>query len=236
MDGLILIVLLIFTLNGIRKGIVRSIINFIGTILAVFLSSYLGKAAASSIYNSYIKQQITDSVSASVSNTIGQETGSVINEIITNLPSFITDLVPWLDSSDSVTNAIDSGADAAAYAVEELVSPIVIGAISLLAASIIFFLLMILVRFISNAVSRTFQIPVLLGVNRTFGGVLGLLNGCVFVMLVVLIIRLIASLAADETFITQQVYDQTYLFRFFNSFNMFDFILFSGIGNSTVLL
>lgn len=235
LDGLILVVLLLFTLNGIRKGIVRSIISFIGITLAVFLSSFLGRAAAELIYSSFIKQGIIDSVSSSVSNTIGQGTDSIIREIMDCLPDFITVLVPELDSSDYLTDAINSGADSAAYAVEKLVSPIITGVISVFAVILIFLLLIIIVRLISNTVARTFQIPVLLGINRVFGGVLGFLSGSVFIMLVVLIIRLIASLTSDNTFITQQVYYQTYLFRFFNSFNIFDFILFSGIGNTTNL-
>lgn len=230
LDGLILLILLLFVLNGIRKGIIRSIINFVGMIAAAYFSSFLGKALADWIYNSLFKQQIIDSVSNSVSNSIGQSTDNIINDIVNNLPGFIRGIVPDFTGSETLTDAISNGSDTAATAVEQIISPLLISLISIITITLLFAAFMILVRFVSIAASKACRIPGLLQANKTLGGILGFLSGSAFIMLIIVLINLFTNINIFDSVISEQVIDKTFLYKFYNNFNIFNLMFFNAVN------
>lgn len=220
LDGLILVILVLFTIIGVRKGLIRSVINLLGTVFSAYFSGIAAKACAQWIYTSMIKQSIISSVSDSLTASAGEGALSTVNDIIESLPDFIKAIVPNAEASTQLQDALNSGINSIASAVEQLVSPVVTAILSIALTVVLFVLFMVLVRFISRAVTRVCRIPVLFGVNRTLGGILGLLKGVVLIMLAVSLLRLLSDFGASN----QQTIDNTYLFKLFYNFNIFSFM------------
>lgn len=220
LDALILLILVIFVIGGIHKGLIRSAINLFGTLFSAYFSAFLGNTFAHSIYDSFIRQSILNSVSDSLESSVGQGVLSTADEIFENLPGFLKAISPHLADSSQLQNAVSSGIDSIAATVEQLVSPVIISIVSIALTVVLFILLSVLVRFISRAVSRVCRIPVLFGINRTLGGILGFLKGAVLIMLAVSLICLFTDFNTSY----RQTIDNTTLFRFFYNYNIFSFI------------
>lgn len=138
-DGLVLLILTLFVVKGVLKGALRSALSLLGVILTAYFSSILGKALAAWLYDTFFKQSIINSVSDSINSSIGQNTADVIAQIVDNLP-FISLLNPDLSNSATVVSAIESGSLTAANTVESVLSPIIIGFISILTTIFYLFL------------------------------------------------------------------------------------------------
>lgn len=220
LDGLILLILVLFTVIGVHKGLIRSVINLFGTVFSGYFAAIFGKVCAQWVYASMIKQSIISSVSDSLTASIGEGAISTVNDIIDNLPGFIKAIVPNAEASSQLQDALNSGINAIADTVEQLVAPIVIGIVSIALTVILFILFMVLVRFISRALTKVFRIPVLFGVNRTLGGILGLLKGAVLIMLAVALMSLLFDFGTQN----QQTISNTYLFKLFYNYNIFGFM------------
>lgn len=220
LDGLILLILVLFTIIGVHKGLIRSVINLFGTVFSAYFSVIAAKVCAQLVYASMIKQSIISSVSDSLKASAGDGALSTVNDIIESLPDFIKAIVPNAKASIQLQDALDSGINSIAAAVEQLVSPVVTAILSIALTVVLFVLFMVLVRFISRAVTRVCRVTVLFGVNRMLGGILGLLKGSVLIMLAVSLLRLLSDFGASN----QQAIDNTYLFKLFYNFNIFSFL------------
>lgn len=220
LDGLILLILVLFTIIGVHKGLIRSVINLFGTVFSAYFSVIAAKVCAQWVYASMIKQSIISSVSDSLKASAGDGALSTVNDIIENLPDFIKAIVPNAKASIQLQDALDSGINSIAAAVAQLVSPVVTAILSIALTVVLFVLFMVLVRFISRAVTRVCRVTVLFGVNRMLGGILGLLKGSVLIMLAVSLLRLLSDFGASN----QQAIDNTYLFKLFYNFNIFSFL------------
>ncbi|MCQ4022136.1 MULTISPECIES: CvpA family protein [unclassified Ruminococcus] len=220
LDGIILLLLAVFVISGIYKGLIRSAINLIGTLVSAYLSIILGKAFAQWIYASFIKQGIITSVTDSLQGTVEQGTVTTVEQITENLPDLIKALVPNISESPQLQGVVDSGIDYAASTVEQIVAPIIIGICSAALTVVLFVLIMFAVRFFSRMANKLCRVPILYGVNRTLGGVLGFLKGSVLIMLFVSILKLFSGFDASYS----QEINNTILFKLFYNFNIFGFI------------
>ncbi len=221
-DGLVLLILTLFVVKGVLKGALRSALSLLGVILTAYFSSILGKALAAWLYDTFFKQSIINSVSDSINSSIGQNTADVIAQIVDNLP-FISLLNPDLSNSATVVSAIESGSLTAANTVESVLSPIIIGFISILTTIFLFILISFAVRFLIRLILKVGKLPVLSQFNRILGGVLGLFSGTVIIMLLILILKLIAAFGSANQLLSDEVINSTYLFKLFYNFNIFDF-------------
>lgn len=221
-DGLVLLILTLFVVKGVLKGALRSALSLLGVILTAYFSSILGKALAAWLYDTFFKQSIINSVSDSINSSIGQNTADVIAQIVDNLP-FISLLNPDLSNSATVVSAIESGSLTAANTVESVLSPIIIGFISILTTIFLFILISFAVRFLISLILKVGKLPVLSQFNRILGGVLGLFSGTVIIMLLILILKLIAAFGSANQLLSDEVINSTYLFKLFYNFNIFDF-------------
>ena len=220
LDGLILLILVLFVISGVRKGLIRSAVNFFGTLLSAYFSAILAKVFALSIYDSFIRQSVINSVSDSLESTVGQGAITSVSKIADNLPGFLKAIMPGIENSAQLQNVLYEGIDSVSAVVEQLVCPIITGILSVALTVVLFALFSVLVRFISRSITRVCRVPVLLGVNRTLGGVLGMLMGVVIVMLAVSLL----SLSEEFTTSYRQTIGNTVLFRLFYNYNLFGFL------------
>lgn len=223
LDGIVLLTLVIFVLIGIRRGIVRTALNLVGMIASAFMSSYFAKIVAQWVYTTFFKDSIINSVTEAINENVGESAQTVADAIVDKLPWLAQILIPNADTSE-ITKAIENGSSTIANAVETAVSPLIIGLISVIATILLFILFSIFFRWLARLISGHFRVPVLNSLNKALGGVFQLISGSVIIMFVIFVTKIISNISGDQAFLTEQMANDTILFKWFYHINIFDFI------------
>ncbi len=153
---------------------------------------------------------------------------SVTEKMLTTLldgwaaPETVADILETLQgTTDSINGVLDvfiSGDKSATAQVfeETVLGPAIKGILRVL----IFVLLLIVLKLITNPIAGLFkfvnEIPIIGPVNKLFGGVLGIVEGAVIVIIVALLVRLTVFLSEGSLmFLNIDTIDKTYIFKYF---------------------
>lgn len=150
----------------------------------------------------------------------GSDVQSGVHSALGALPDFVLRLLPnfGIDTAQ-IGPAVQNTADATAKAVETVIAPVIVSLLSIVVMLVLFALMMLLVKLASHAIGAVFNLPVLHGVNSFFGAVLGLLEGVLFVVLVVFLIKLFVPTLSDAPqFFNREVFEGTFIFKYIYSF------------------
>ena len=220
LDIIILALLAAFLIGGMKRGAVKTLINVLGTIAAVTVSIWLGQHAARWIYTTFFQQDLIHSMSQQIMASGGSDVQSGVHSALGALPDFVLRLLPnfGIDTAQ-IGPAVQNTADATAKAVETVIAPVIVSLLSIVVMLVLFAFMMLLVKLASHAIGAVFNLPVLHGVNSFFGAVLGLLEGVLFVVLVVFLIKLFVPTLSDAPqFFNREVIEGTFIFKYIYSF------------------
>lgn len=226
LDIIILALLAAFLIGGMRRGAVKTLINVLGTVAAVTVAIWLGQHAAKWIYTTFFQQDLIHNMSQQIMASGGSDVQSGVHSALGALPDFVLRLLPnfGIDAAQ-IGPAVQNTADATAKAVETVISPVIISLLSIVAMLVLFALLMLVVKLASHAIDAVFHLPVLHGVNSFFGAVLGLVEGILFVLLIVFLIKLFVPTLSDAPqFFNKEAIEGTFIFK-----HLYSFIPLSGI-------
>lgn len=186
-------VFVLFVAMGVFRGFIRSAVHFLGSIIAACLSAALGGVAAQWLFDSVFRGALVERVSESI-NTLGTS-GAVtsVDSLLASLPDFLVRALEDAGvTSDAISRGIAGQSSAAAEQVADLLAPVFIGFLKVLAVIVFFALLMVLVRIVAEIVSGLLRLPVLGQLDGILGGVCGFLMALVLVWI---------ALAAVQVFI-----------------------------------
>lgn len=200
-DFIMILIVLVFAVVGYVRGAIRSVLSFVGGIVSFIIAIFAGNHLSPYIYDMFFKQSINNKVAESVDSALQNGAGSIGENVTNALPDFLKGFV---DSSD-IINSLNSVTgetsqeitNAAAEAVQQAVSPIIISIISLCVTIIAFILLKIIIGIICHLADVVNKIPVIGTANRITGGVIGLVYGILVVMIIIFIANAIPGL--DES-------------------------------------
>lgn len=214
-DAVILILLLFFFLRGRKKGLILTLCGLAGIFVAI-----IGARMASD----HFAPKVADMLEPHFSSVIQEQLGSGLEERLDKMLSagedgsnFLTDLLTKLGLYDQVSDSIRSAltdqaaqttADVAvslARTVAEFVARVVVFVVAFLLVSALWFLA-------SHALDLAARLPVIHGLNRTLGGLFGLLEGMLLLFLITWVLRLLGGVIPWET-----VAETTVLKFFFTS-------------------
>lgn len=223
LDGIVLLIILICFGVGWKRGAAITLLNFVALVAAFTAAVLLSPFLSNTIYETFFKSGLTEQISQTIGNSIGEGAETIITNIAAVIPSFAA---VFLNSSsfdtETITSIVENGnqesINSAASTVESLISPAFTALIGIILMIILFFVLLAVFRFIARLLSKLFEIPVLSLVNRIFGGVIGIAEGAIIVMLIVSVIKMALPLAGESVpFLTQEVIDGSFLFKAFYS-------------------
>ena len=225
--AIILIVALVVWRSAVH-GFVRTVVELAGYILAATLAFSLAGYVADEIYERAVRPQVVSSVEQSLTDTENQVVSQQIDSIWNSLPSMVTGLAETfgVDREQIGAQLEESVQDGAVYTAEivsdHILRPVIVNFIRVFCSALLFFLLMLLVRWIARLVNRVFRLPVLSSINSLLGGALGAVKGLVLVFVLTVVIGLAMS-TMGGTFLcfNQTVIDQTFLYKFIYGFSPF---------------
>lgn len=200
-DLILVAILTWFTIVGCEKGLIRSLAGFVGYVVASVAAAVIGRMAAGALFQNFIYDNLVGKITEALQQTAGQGVEQKAQVVQNSLPSFLGNSL----SGDGFLAALNSSIEKAAPQIANLLSPSVIGftrlVITVVLFSALYFVVRILVRFISSA----FRLPVLHQIDMMAGGVVGFLSGCAIVLLLCMLLQIALPMMKDGLFgITQE--------------------------------
>ena len=215
-DGIIVATLAYFFLRGRKKGLILALCG-----LAAFFVAIIGARMASDAF----APKVADILQPHFSTVIESHLGNGLEERLEELlitgeqgDNAIAKLLTALGFYDEVADAIRSAvsgqaaqtaadvAVALARTVAEVVAGVLVFIVAFLLITVGWFLL-------SHALDLAARLPILNGLNRTLGGLFGLLQGMLLLFLIAWVLRLMGGVIPQDTV------EQTSLLKFFCTTN-----------------
>ncbi len=216
--SIVLIIALIVWRSAVH-GFVRTVIEVVGYVLSAIIALSLSSVIADAVYDNMLRPKVISAVQTAADET-SVSAENFAEGVWDNLPSFISGTVEFFGSKEDAIGGIGScvqkgGNSAAQNIADKAVKPIAINLVRTLSSTIMFIILLAVVKFLAKAVNRMFSIPVIGSINATLGGVIGVAKGFVLVFVLVFVIRIAVNAMSGEFWIfNDKLINETYLFRF----------------------
>ncbi|MEG2174959.1 MAG: CvpA family protein [Oscillospiraceae bacterium] len=222
LDAVTVVVVLISAVTAYRRGFLNSIVRLVGTLGSALLCMHYSDPAAEWIYGRFFEKRVLTAISENI-DRFGQPGLEAFSKglegLMQHLPMGIRqalglrlpqDLKLWYDK------VWGSASDFPLALADSVISPL---AVSLLQA-IIFCVLFALCSFAVGALARLLKgvnrVPLIGGVNAVLGGLLGIVQGLLYVFVLASLLWLLIAATGDTlTPITSGAIGQTVLFRHF---------------------
>lgn len=215
-DGIIVATLLFFFLRGRRKGLILALCG-----LVAFFVAIIGARMATEVFTPNVADLLQPGFSSAIETQLDNGLAEKLNELLNSaeqsdnaIIDFLTGLGFYDDVANSIRNAIagqaaQTVADVAlalARTVAEVVASVLVFVVAFLLITVAWFLL-------SHALDLAARLPIIHGLNRTLGGLFGLLQGMLLLFLIAWVLRLLGGVIPQETV------EQTTLLKFFCTSN-----------------
>ena len=223
LDGILLVLFLLFLLVGVRRGFIRSAAHFLGAVLSACLAGALGGLAAQWLFDSFFRGALVEKIQESISTLGAGDLAAAAQGFLSSLPDFV---LRALESAgitvSSITGGLESQTGQAAEVVADALSPVFVGFLKVLAVIVLY---MMVVRALADLLSGVFHLPLLRQVNGLLGGVFGLLLACVSLWVVLAAVQVFLPMLAQDTQTKiQTLLDQSYLAGFLVNSNPLGFL------------
>ena len=180
---------LVTVILGFRRGLLASLVSLLGTAAAVVAAAILSPRAAASVYDAFLAERLEQSISESMAERL----------------TAFAELLYRLGVGEGVTDAAENAV--------RTVSVALVGVVCFL---VIFLLVMLLVRLLLRLTRGVNRVPVLGGVNRLFGGVLGVGEAYLLLYVIALAATLLISLSKNRwSWLNTAVAEESHLLSWF---------------------
>ncbi len=202
-------VIIIAFAAGYHRGLVKSVWRIAALIITIILVTAFNGPAADYLSGTKLPDIINTKISQSASIPHG---GGVDISDVLNLPEF---LKPQIDSAaQGAQNVAASVNDAAAAALTSVF-------ITIITSICLFIIIRLLLSVIYLIISAVAKLPVIKGVNKLTGGILGVINAVFIVFLLLGLTSLFAPAdsglfdAINDTYIVKYLYNYNILLQIF---------------------
>ncbi|MBR4099972.1 MAG: CvpA family protein [Clostridia bacterium] len=216
-DLIIVAIILVTALISAKQGFVRAVIEVVGFVAAVLVAFSVSAPLADITYEKVIEPPIL----SSVSENAAQSTAQTADSVWESLPSFITNNSEKLGITKEhiekiVVDSTLSSADTALNEIsQKAVKPVATGILETLYAVILIVVLLFVVKILAKLLNKAFSFSVVGKLNRTLGGLLGVVKGLAIALIVCEIVVLIISFTHNGIWIfNNENIDKTYIFKF----------------------
>ncbi len=197
LDIIIVAIVLLYVIISAKRGFARTVVELVGFFLAVYLSFTLSGIVAEELYTGAIEPAVTKSIEENITETASEKTEVIVDDIWESLPKVVTNIAEGFGISKETI--IDESGETDLIGFEELaenltdkvLKPVIVPVVKTVVGILLFGLLMIVVKFLARAVNKIVNIPLIGGVNRFLGGILGVVKGLLVSYIVCVIISLI---------------------------------------------
>jgi len=174
LDIIILAIVFIIVLLSARKGFVRTAIEVVGFVAAIVLAFTISQPLADITYEKIVEEPMISAAEDNAEN--------LTEKVWDALPGFVADNaetfgISKADVDDTIGSNAQKGSEAAVKQVSAtVVKPAATRLLSGIYCSILFIVLMIVVKLLAKVVNKLFSFSFIGTINKALGGVVGSYN------------------------------------------------------------
>lgn len=215
LDFVFLALVLVCCAIGYKKGVVKSFLGFVAYLLAMVGSVALGSVLATALYNGLLRNVIVEKATQALTETTAQTATEQIDAVIKSLPGVLTSLMEKAGiTASSMTGLLDGSIEPAANKFADLVGPAVISISRVFITAILFAVLLSVLLTVVRAVAAVFRMPLFRQADHLLGGLFGILNGSIVVLVCCVLLGLWVPMTKDGFLgITQTDLEQSYAYQ-----------------------
>ena len=222
---LVLLVLLIIYM-AYRKGFLRSILSLGGFLIATVFAFVFGRMFAEGIFEWFVKPWLTTTVQNDIVAGTGNNITQVVENMYTNLPGILSGGLDMLFGSKqalitNIQNGVAGGSVPITDTIVGTLKPLLVSLISILAIFILFALCMLALRVINRLLVKVRHIPVIGAVDGLLGGLIGILEAAIWVMILVFLVKALILLSGNGLpWLNENIIDSSYMFKYLYHFDI----------------
>lgn len=219
-DIVVILLVCYFVFKGVKKGFVSSIISFFGFIIATIISSYLARMLSDYIYKTFVFSQVKQGIIKSFPTGIDSlGTDLAVTNFMNNQPSFIKEMIlQKYNSNQGISEVLaqkgaklsDSIAETLA---RDVLGPVIIQVIQFILFFVLLFVCLFLVKFVARAFNNINRIPIIGQLNSVLGGVCGLAQAVLVILILSVAINFYISLNPNDKAINKNTIEKTMIFN-----------------------
>ena len=228
-DIILVLIFLVLIIVNVYRGAARSLAGIIVSIISYLAATSLGKILSSLIYDKMLRGAVDNAVTKALSN-LGTDAVAKFNE---NAPSWITGILKssGIDLSSIISNNVNATSGNVSNALNQAIRPMAVNMLAFILTIVLFILICLLLRFIIvKPLLRVFRLPIINGLNRLLGGVIGFVDAFLIVSLLGYLLKLLLpTFESNSGIFNESTIYNSFIFYHFYSGNIFTAIL-SWIG------
>lgn len=210
LDGGVILILIVAVAVGCHRGFFKSLILLVGSLAAMVLAGLLSTPLASFTFDTFISGGLQETIAARIEEAGAGSAADGLEVALSELPGPIAHALQAYAGTpeeivDTVRDSLSGSASAAAQTVvTAVIRPVAVALLGFLLFFILFVLLMIVVRLLARLVRQIARLPVLKQADGLLGGLLGLVEGALLVLVAVTVVQLIAASAGPDAILTSE--------------------------------
>lgn len=216
LDLILVAIIIFFAFVSYKHGFVRTLVEVAGFIAAIILATSFGTVAAEKIYDKAIEPKIITTTADFVDGT----TQNAIDKCWDNLPKIVQNNADKLGiTKDKISNNLDSikggnALDNLNKAIDKTVRPPFIKVIGMICTLLFFLIFTFIVKILAKLINKVFSFSIIGKLNKTLGGIIGMVKGSIFAGVFCLIIGFLVSVTGGFLIFTNSAIEGTILFKF----------------------
>jgi len=220
----VIIFLAIFLITGLVRGFLRILLTTFSLIITIVLAGMLAKPLAEfaengTVIGPRVQHRIEEYVDDKLSNA-SAAASAVENSFIDALP-LTASMKEDLKARNTLGGYVDQGVNSFSEYLAVNLTTLIIRILSYVILFIVIYLVLRLILRLSNVINH---IPILGGINRIAGAIVGLAEGVIFLWIISMIIMMMSGtdfgIACERTIINspflQFIYEHNYLMAVIN--------------------
>lgn len=217
-DILLIVVIIATAIRYKKKGFVSGIIDLVGNLLSLALAWIVSGKVSPGIFENFFASGLIGKTTQALQEQGTTSVTGILDGLQGVLPQRFLDSISLNAASIFGNNA----GEVAQQVVEKIIAPLVIPLITVLVFFATYLICRIVIAFLVATLSNINKIPILGGVNRSLGIVIGLVVGVFNVILILCLLWAIVMITGGQIpALNDATLSGSYLYTFFSAYNPF---------------
>lgn len=182
-----------------KKGFAKIFLNIGASVLSFIAAYTLSRPAAEFIYEKIIREMIENSLAEKLEELPAGDALTQARALVESIPQGLVSLGEKIGLNvetliASLNSANISAQNISATVTESVIKPIVIVLATAVCGLLVFIIASVVFGFLAKLLNKVFKLPFIKSVNKVLGGVLGVVQGAILLVLVCTIVYFLGGI------------------------------------------
>lgn len=201
------VLLVLFTLIGVRRGFIRSVVRLLGFVLSVVAAAVASMPIAQYVYEAFFYSPIQAMVSQKVQEGVASAATGLaeqVTAVLSSLPKGVQSLLSvYGTDGNGLSGAAQTGEALVSTVVDSVITPLCTALLQVIVFLVLFLVLFLLIRLLGKLIDKVFSsLPVIKQINGVLGGVLGFAEGVLVLFVLCYALELYMTLTGENSLLT----------------------------------